>query len=71
MEHRHLNHTGFTLSAIDDIIARGKMADWVELRNYLRSNYTIAKEKILKICAAYKSDKYAQRYHFWRQYVEG
>mgnify|MGYP000917000936 CR=1 FL=1 len=70
MEHRHLNHTNFTLSAIDDIISRGKMTDWIELRNYLHSNFKDAKEKILKICKAYQSDKYAQRYHFWRNYVE-
>lgn len=32
MQHRHLNHQRFSLAAIDDIIARGKWADWVELR---------------------------------------
>jgi len=70
MRHRHLNHSEFTLSAIDDIISRGKMADWLELRAIVRSNISGAREKILKICKAYMHDKYAQRYRFWENYVQ-
>ena len=32
MRHRHLNHEGYTLAAIDDVIARGKWQDWADLR---------------------------------------
>ena len=29
MKHRRLTHEGFTLAAIEDILDRGKMPDWV------------------------------------------
>ena len=32
MQHRHLNHQRYTLAAIDDVIARGRWADWADLR---------------------------------------
>jgi hypothetical protein len=32
MLHRHLNHEGFSLASIDDLIARGNRADWEEMR---------------------------------------
>ena len=32
MRHRHLNHQRYTLAAIDDVITRGRWADWVALR---------------------------------------
>jgi hypothetical protein len=31
MKHRHLTHEGFTLAAIEDILARGRMPDWEPL----------------------------------------
>jgi hypothetical protein len=31
MKHRHLTHEAFTLAAIEDILARGRMPDWVPL----------------------------------------
>ena len=31
MKHRHLSHEGFTIAAIEDILARGRMPDWVPL----------------------------------------
>ena len=31
MKHRHLTHEGFTLAAIEDILARGSMPDWEPL----------------------------------------
>jgi hypothetical protein len=27
-------------------------------------------EKVLRVCQAHVADPYAQRYHFWKQYVE-
>jgi len=29
MKHRHVTHEAFTLAAIEDILARGRMPDWV------------------------------------------
>lgn len=31
MKHRHLTHETFTLAAIEDILARGRLPDWVPL----------------------------------------
>lgn len=69
MEHRHLNHGGFTLAAIDDIISRGKQADWFDLRQALLEDPAII-DKIEKICRRQIQDPYAQRYHFWSNYAK-
>lgn len=69
MLHRHLTHQGFTLAAIDDVIARGRRQDWAELRKVALADRTIL-EKILRVCQAHIADPYAQRYHFWRHYAE-
>ena len=68
MRHRHLSHEEFTLAAIDDVIARGRRQDWVELRRALLQNPHLS-EKVQQICRARVSDPYAQRYHFWMRYV--
>lgn len=69
MQHRHLDPTGYSLAAIDDVIGRGKRIDWAELRTALLSDPTIG-PRIARVCDAHVSDPYAQRYHFWRIYVE-
>ena len=33
MRHRHLNHSRFTLAAIDDIIARPQWRDWDRVKS--------------------------------------
>jgi hypothetical protein len=68
MLHRHLNHSEWTLAAIDDIIARGRMDDWKELRDAAASHPEI-QERILRVCKPYLCDPYEQRYHFWNFYV--
>ena len=69
MYHRHLTHQEFTLAAIDNMIARGKRQDWAELRRVVRNDKNMM-EKVLRVCRAHISDPYAQRYYFWKQYVE-
>lgn len=69
MVHRHLNHQGLTLAAIDDIIARGKRRDWQELRSAALADRSVL-EKILRVCLAHVGSPYAQRYHFWKHYAE-
>jgi hypothetical protein len=69
MQHRHLNHQGYTLAALDDVIDRGKRADWAELRSAALEDRAVM-EKILQVARAHADDRYAQRYHFWRQYAE-
>ena len=69
MLHRHLNHQRFTLAAIDDVIARGRWQDWAALRRAALQDRLLL-EKVRRICRAYVSDPYAQRYHFWLHYAE-
>jgi len=69
MLHRHLNHERYTLAALDDVIERGKRADWAELRAAALMDRTLM-EKIQRIAQVHAQDPYAQRYHFWRQYAE-
>jgi hypothetical protein len=38
MKHRHLTHEAFTLAAVEDILARGRMPDWVPLIAAIRAN---------------------------------
>ena len=68
MQHRHLNHSEWTLAAIDDVIARGKLDDWKELRDAATADAKI-QERILRVAQPHLSDPYAQRYHFWNLYV--
>ncbi len=69
MQHRHLNHQEPTLAAIDDLIARGRRGEWVQLRNAVRADARLLK-KVRQVCQAKLADPYAQRYHFWNHYVE-
>ena len=69
MQHRHLNHQEFTLAAIDDLIGRGKRGDWTKLRLAALNDQSLML-KIVRVCQAHIADPYAQRYHFWKQYVE-
>ena len=48
MLHRHLNHSEWTLAAIDDVIARGRLDDWKQLRDAATSRPEI-REKILQV----------------------
>jgi hypothetical protein len=69
MIHRHLNHEGLTLAAIDDVISRGKRKDWEELRLAVLANPAYL-EKVRRVCRARIADPRAQRYHFWMYYAE-
>lgn len=69
MLHRHLTHQNFTLAAIDDVIARGKLQDWAALRQAVLEDPSLV-QKVLRVCQAHISDPYAQRYHFWKIYAE-
>lgn len=68
MIHRHLNHEGLSLAAIDDIISRGKRKDWEELRLAVLASPGV-RERIEKVCRAHIANPRAQRYHFWMHYA--
>lgn len=69
MQHRHLNHQDLTLAAIDDLIGRGDLSDWDRLRSAVLSQAEV-RAKVAQVCAAHLADPYAQRYYFWKHYVE-
>ena len=69
MLHRHLNQSEYTLAALDDVIERGKRADWAQLRSAALQDRGLM-EKILGIALAHAQDPYAQRHYFWRQYAQ-
>ena len=69
MEHCHLEpQARLSAAAIDDIIERGKLADWIALRDAANQDGAVM-DKIRRICAARCADPYAQRYHLWRHYA--
>jgi len=68
MIHRHLNHSRFTLAAIDDVIDRGKRDSWASLLAAVDASPEI-RNRVLRVCAAHVDDAYAQRYHFWNNYA--
>ena len=69
MQHRHLNHQGLTLAAIDDIIARGHRVDWEALRDAMKRDAGLV-QKVWRVCQPRLTDPHAQRYHFWNHYAE-
>ena len=69
MFHRHLDHQEFTLAAIDNVIARGGRSDWLELRQVVKTNVALS-DKVERVCTAHIGDPYAQRHHFWMNYVK-
>ncbi|MDO5624457.1 MAG: hypothetical protein Q4G71_07190 [Pseudomonadota bacterium] len=69
MQHRHLKHQRLTLAAIDDVIARGRWADWAALRSAMLADAALG-EKVARVCRPHLLDPYAQRYHFWMSYVQ-
>ena len=51
MKHRHLVHEGFSAAAIEDILARGRMTDWVSLITAIQDDpYGEVAEKTLRLC---------------------
>jgi hypothetical protein len=51
MKHRHLLHQEFTVAAIEDILARGRMLDWEPLIGAIEANpYGRVAEDTLKLC---------------------
>ena len=55
--------------AIDDIIDRGGVSDWRELKARADVDSSVL-GKIRKVCAVKIADPYAQRYHLWDYYAK-
>jgi hypothetical protein len=70
MIHRHLRHGGLSLAAIDDIVVRGGLDDWLGLRAALRADPALA-GRALEMFRRRQSDAgSSQRYAFWVHYAE-
>ena len=70
MIHRHIIESANpSLAAIDDIIDRGGVEDWRELKARVDADTSLV-AKILRVCAARIADPYAQRYHLWNYYAK-
>jgi hypothetical protein len=66
MQHRHLNHSKYTLAAIDDVIERGNLDDWTELaRAILRDGSGQLAAKVLRVSDARVGDN-PQSYRVWQ-----
>ena len=51
MKHRHLTHEPFTAAAIEDVLARGRMTDWVPLIITIQADpYGDVAEKTRALC---------------------
>lgn len=54
MRHRFLtDDVGYTTAAIDDILDRGSLADWLDLRDAAKGDKTIA-DRIERACRAHE-----------------
>ena len=51
MLHRHLDNPGYTLAAIDDVIERGMLDDWLDLAQAVRDDPDV-EDKVRRIVAA-------------------
>lgn len=68
MLYRHLHSTALSSAAIDDIIERGSLSDWLELRDAARGDPETL-TRIARICERRAQDRFAQRFHFWKLYA--
>ena len=65
MLHRHLDAPGYTLAAIDDVIERGKLDDWLDLAQALRDD-PVVRAKARHIVAARTGYQSTIHHEFWR-----
>lgn len=68
MKHRHLNHERFTTAAVDDILERGTLADWLPLLREVAADPTgPAAERVGRVVAHHPM--YGTS-HVWRRLIE-
>lgn len=70
MRHRHIETKEYTLAAIDDVIERGLLRDWLELRGAVQSSTAVA-SNVRRICEHQKMcSDFPSRYIFWSNYLD-
>ncbi len=65
MFHRHLEAPGYTLAAIDDVIERGMLDDWLDLAQAPRDD-PATNAKVRHILAARTGEQSTIHHAFWR-----
>jgi hypothetical protein len=73
MLHRHIDHDRLPPAAVDDIIQRGNLDDWIRLARALRVDSTgRLHETVRGICLSRGNDSAApvQSYAFWACYID-
>lgn len=68
MNHRHINDTEYSLTAIDSVIERGQRKDWALLQISMRDNSNLCR-KVLHIAGHNLEHPYTIRYHYWYHYA--
>ena len=68
MRHRHLDDPGYSLTAIDDVIERGSLQDWIELAKAADSSGSVL-DGIRTIVTARTGDQATIGHDFWRVYL--
>jgi hypothetical protein len=70
MRHRHITASEYTLTAIDDVIERGLLRDWLELREAACSSEAVA-DDVRQVCEHQKScSDFPSRYIFWINFLD-
>ena len=70
MKHRHLDHEELTVAAIDDIIERGGNQAWAELCDAVLADADVRERTHRIATVRTEQDSRAQRFSFWKHYVE-
>jgi hypothetical protein len=70
MRHRHIVTREYTLTAIDDVIERGLLHDWLELRDAVCSSSAVAND-VRQVCERQKTrSDFPSRYIFWSNFLD-
>lgn len=68
MIHRHINNKEYTLAAIDDVMSRGSLLDWLELRDAIKQDEEVA-HRVKQMCGHYAGTDDI-RFLFWIKYLK-
>ena len=70
MRHRHIGAHEFTLTAIDDIIERGVLRDWLELRDAVHFSTVVASNVRLVCEHQISHSDFPSRYIFRHNFLD-
>ena len=65
MQHRHLDDPGHTFAAIDDVIVRGSLEDWLDLGRAFDDDPQV-RARVALLTARRQGDESTINHDFWR-----